>query len=78
MPNIYEHPRFTTPADMDKADQQERLEAFAARQRRAESVRRSGMGPIWKLAGLAVLAFVAYQGIRLWPDLVRYQKIRNM
>jgi hypothetical protein len=78
MPNIYEYPRFTTPADMDKADQQDRFEAFAAQQRRANSARPSGIAPIWKLAGLAVVAFVAYQGIRMWPDLVRYQKIRNM
>jgi hypothetical protein len=63
---------------MDEADQRDRFAAFAAQQRRANFARPPGIGSIWKIAGVAALALVVYGGIRLWPDFVRYQKIRNM
>jgi hypothetical protein len=35
-------------------------------------------GSVWTIAGLVVLSLAVVGAIRLWPDFVRYMKIRNM
>jgi hypothetical protein len=35
-------------------------------------------GSAWTIAGLIVLSLAVVGAIRLWPDFVRYVKIRNM
>jgi hypothetical protein len=37
---------------------------------------RVGLG--WKIAGLAAVALVVAAGVSLWPDFLRYMRIRNM
>jgi hypothetical protein len=32
----------------------------------------------WRIAGLTAVALVVAAGISLWPDFVRYMRIRNM
>jgi hypothetical protein len=39
---------------------------------------REGSGWGWKIAGLTALVLVVGLGISVWPDVVRYVRIRNM
>jgi hypothetical protein len=59
---------------------QETIEAGENRLRDLERCmrRREQRSLGWSIAGMAAVALVVAAGISLWPDFVRYMRIRNM